>query len=129
MFGVAIDGIRLAVNSLYPMPRPVTGCMASAIRAIASIRSSDFCARPRPRGFLEPVSKYSALMPHLAGIARRSLFRYRPSVNPLREFLAPVRRQRIGVFLFGTGLGSSAAGQILVVLAQDGSGRDPLPTV
>ena len=29
------------MNSLYPMPRPVIGCAASAAAYIASIRSSD----------------------------------------------------------------------------------------
>src|SRR5262249_32430987 len=56
---VAIEGIRPAVKSLYPMPRPVIGCAALAASYIASIRSRDRCAMPRP--FLEQVSNCSGL--------------------------------------------------------------------
>jgi hypothetical protein len=41
------------------MPRPVIGCAAAAAARIASIRSRDFFARPRP--FLELVSEYSVV--------------------------------------------------------------------
>src|SRR5215475_13521345 len=50
-----IEGIRPAVNNLYLMPRPVIGCAASAMVCIASIRSRDFRAMPRP--FLIPCFK------------------------------------------------------------------------
>src|SRR5262249_28668415 len=59
-----IDGIKPAVNSLYPMPRPVIGCAASAAAYIALIRSSDRCAMPRT--FLEQVAKCSAVMARFA---------------------------------------------------------------
>src|SRR5262249_42696229 len=49
-----MEGISPAVNSLYPMPRPVIGCAALATAYRASMRSSDFCAIPRT--FLEQVS-------------------------------------------------------------------------
>src|SRR5262249_17159275 len=54
-----IDGIKPAVNSLYPMPRPVIGCAASAAAYIALISSSDRCALPRP--FFELVLKCSVM--------------------------------------------------------------------
>src|SRR5262245_4220481 len=68
----AIDGIRLAVNSLYPMPRPVIGCASLAAARIASMRSRERRAFPRP--FLEPVSNTrQSWSRYLGGVDRSRL--------------------------------------------------------
>src|SRR5262245_31774419 len=62
------------------MPLPVIGSAASAASYIASIRSFDAWARPRP--FLERVSKYSCIRSEggkeLAGRVCRFCGRFRP---------------------------------------------------
>jgi hypothetical protein len=47
----------------------VIGCARLAMTAIASIRSSDFCARPRP--FLELVSNCSDMASRCAKFAQQ----------------------------------------------------------
>src|SRR6267378_1087844 len=48
MIFAAIEGIKFAENNLYPIARPLIGSALMAMSYIASIKSSERCARPRP---------------------------------------------------------------------------------
>src|SRR5262245_39142529 len=96
--------MRPCANNLYPMPRPVIGCAASAAAYIASINSRD--RRAIPRTFLERVSNCSLLFARMSYLSCpwRAFVRHIAPlvVDAIMPRLAGGRSMRPPVFESGT---------------------------